>query len=212
MPGKPWLPLLLTVLAVSAQTPTHSEADANASPRIFALRKDVELGRRQALGRFWQEVRKSGAPLVESLPGDSGNSLVTFLWQGDSTTRNVVIFDGVAGFDAKDRMTHIDGTDVWYKTYKVHNDARFAYNLSPNDTLDSFDNIKDDDAMKKRLAMFRTDPLNPRRGPATFGELSAECSYLELSAAPPQPWNTPRADGPKGYRDSHDIPQRHLEE
>jgi hypothetical protein len=160
MPGKPWLPVLLTALSVSAQTPTHADADANASPRILALRKDVELGRRQALGRFWQEVRKTGAPLVESIPGDSGNSLLTFLCQGDSKTRNVVIFDGVAGFDAKDRMTQIDGTDVWYKTYKVRNDARFAYNLSPNDTLDSFDNIKGDDAMKKRLAMFRTDPLN----------------------------------------------------
>jgi enterochelin esterase-like enzyme len=196
--AKPWLPLLLTGLVVAAQTPTHSEADANASPRIFALRKDIELGRREAVGRFWQEVRKAGAPLVESIPGDGGNSLVTFVWQGDSKTRNVVIFDGVAEFDAKDRMTQLDGTDVWYKTYKVRNDARFAYNLSANDTLDSFDNIRDDDAMKKRLAMFRTDPLNPRRCPATFGELSAESSYVELSAAPAQPWNAPVADVPKG--------------
>ncbi|MGA3238024.1 MAG: enterochelin esterase [Bryobacteraceae bacterium] len=190
--------ILLTGLAVSAQTPTHSEADANASPRISALRKEVESGRRQAAQRFWQEVRKAGAPWVESIPGDGANSLVTFLWQGDSTTRNVAIFDGVAGFDATDRMTHLAGTDVWYKTYKVRDDARFAYNLSPNDSLDSFDNIKDDEAMKKRLAMFRTDPLNPRRCPSTFGELAAESSYVELSAAPPQPWNAPRADVPKG--------------
>ena len=122
---------------------------------------------------------KAGAPLVESIPGDAGSSLVTFVWRGDSKTRNVVIFDGVAGFDAKDRMTQIDGADV-------------------NDTLDSFVNIKDDGAMKKRLAMFRTNPLNPRRCPATFGKLSAESSYLELSATPPQPRNAPVADAPKG--------------
>jgi enterochelin esterase-like enzyme len=196
--AKLWLPLLLTAFAVFAQTPVHSEADVNASPRILALRKDVELRRRAAVDRFWQEVRKAGAPLVESIPGDGGNSLVTFLWQGDSKTRNVVIFDGVAGFDSKDRMTQLGGTDVWYKTYKVRNDARFAYNLSPNDPLDSFDDIKGDDAMKKRLAMFRADPLNPRRCPATFGELTAESSYVELSASPLQPWNAPRADVSKG--------------
>ncbi len=196
--AKPLLPLLLTILAASAQTPTHSESDTNASPLIAALRKDVAASHHAALDQFWQQVRKTGAPLVESISGDHDNSLVTFLWQGDSKTRNVVIFDGVAGFDAKDRMTQLDGTNVWYKTYKVRNDARFAYNLSPNDTLDSFDNIKDDDAMKRRLAMFRTDPLNRRRCPATFGSLSAEASYVELPAAPPQPWNASRPDSAKG--------------
>jgi hypothetical protein len=62
-------------------------------------------------------------------------------------------------FDAKDRMTQIDGTDVWYKTYKVRNDARFPYSLSPNAALE---------------------------------RSSRRCA--------------------KGRRDSHDIPQRHLEE
>jgi hypothetical protein len=34
----------------------------------------------------------------------------------------VVIFDGVAGFDAKDQMLHLDRSDVWYKTYRVRNE------------------------------------------------------------------------------------------
>jgi hypothetical protein len=46
---------------------------------------------------------------------------VTFLWQGNDQTRNVAIFDGVAGFDAKDQMLHLDRSDVWYKTYRVRN-------------------------------------------------------------------------------------------
>jgi enterochelin esterase-like enzyme len=190
--------LLLTGIAVFAQTPAYSPMDASASPRISRLRQDVESGDRGAVDRFWQEVRKAGAPWVEKDPGDHRYSLVTFLWQGDSETRNVVLFDGVAGFDAKDRMTRLTGANVWYKTYRVRNDARFAYNLSPNDTLEPFDNIKDDGEMEKRLAMFRTDPLNRRRCPATFGALSAEASYVELPAAPRQAWKTPTARVPRG--------------
>jgi hypothetical protein len=124
---------------------------SGASPRISALRKEIGSGRSAAVARFWQQVRKSSAPQLESIPGDAANSLVTFLWQGNSETRNLVIFDGVAEFDAKDRMTQIDATNVWYKTYKVRNDARFAYNLSPNDTLEPFDNIKGDDARRSGL-------------------------------------------------------------
>jgi enterochelin esterase-like enzyme len=192
------LVLLLTGVAVIAQTPSHSGMDTPVSPRISLLRRDVESGDRAAADRFWQEVRKAGAPLVEQYPGGGRYSLVTFLWRGDSETRNVVIFDGVAGFDAKDRMTRIAGANVWYKTYKVRNDARFAYNLSPNDTLEPFDNIKDDAEMEKRLAAFQTDPLNRRRCPATFGALSAEASYVELPAAPPQTWKSLTAMAPQG--------------
>ncbi len=195
---KPPLLLLLAVIAGLAQTPTYSQTDRNASPRISRLREDVRSGKARAVDRFWKAIRDAGAPLVEKDPVDSQYSLVTFLWQGDGTTRNVVIFDGVAGFDAKDRMTRLDSTNVWYKTYKVRNDARFAYNFSPNDTLEPFDDIKDDRSMEKRLAMFRTDPLNGRRCPATFGALSAEASYVELPAARPQPWKTPNGDVPRG--------------
>jgi hypothetical protein len=41
---------------------------------------------------------------------------------GNDQTRNVVIFDGVAGFDAKDQMLHLDRSDVSYKTYRVRNE------------------------------------------------------------------------------------------
>jgi enterochelin esterase family protein len=140
---------------------------------------------------FWDAVHKSGAPLIEAAPGASGFSLVTFLWQGNDRTGNVVIFDGVAGFDAKDQMLHLDRSDVWYKTYRVRNDARFAYNLSPNGSLQSFEEVKGDEAMRSRLAMLKIDPLNPHRCPTTFGAYGAESSYVELSDAPPLVWNLP---------------------
>ncbi len=88
------------------------------------------MGDAAALKIFWANVIKSGAPLIEPIPTEKNFSFVTFIWRGNSETRNVVIFDGVADFDAKDQMVNLVHTDVWYKTYRVRNDARFAYRIS----------------------------------------------------------------------------------
>jgi len=183
--------LLLAVPNFSSQTLTHFPADPDSSQKVNALRNQVEAGRLQAVPRFWATVSRIGSPLIEPIPGVKDFSLLTFLWRGDDRTRNVVVFDGIAGFDAKDQMIHLAGTDVWYKSYRVRNDARFAYNLSPNDSLESFDDIKSDEQMQKRLAMLQVDPLNPRRCPTTFGSHGAQSSYVELPNAPPLLWERP---------------------
>ena len=186
-----FLVLLVASSGVSGQTPTYSVAGPNDSPDILALRHKVDSGSSDATKSFWTAVHKSGAPLIEAIPGENGFSFVTFLWQGDDQTRNVAIFDGVAGFDAKDRMLRLEGTDVWYKTYRVRNDARFAYNLSPNDSLQSIDEVKGEEAMRTRLAAFQADPLNPHHCPTTFGAYGAESSFVELPDAPPLLWESP---------------------
>ncbi len=190
------LPILLS--GASGQVPTYSVAGPNDSPSIAALEHRLDGREAAAVERFWEAIHKNGAPLIEPAAGANGFSLVTFLWQGNDQTRNVVIFDGVAGFDAKDRMLHLDGTDVWYKSYRVRNDARFAYNLSPNDSLQSINEVKGDEAMRNRLAMLKIDPLNPHRCPTTFGAYGAESSYVELPDAPPLVWNLPVKEGRKG--------------
>jgi enterochelin esterase-like enzyme len=190
-------PLLLS--GASAQTPTYSAAGASDSPSINTLRHELGTGHAAAAVRsFWNSVHKSGAPLIETDAGSSDFSLVTFVWQGNGQTRNVVIFDGVAGFDGKDQMLHLDGSDVWYKTYRVRNDARFAYNISPNDSLQPFDQVKGDEAMRIRLAMLKVDPLNPHRCPTTFGAYGADASYVELPGAPPPVWNLAVEEARKG--------------
>ena len=190
------LPIMLS--GASGQVSTFSAAGPNDSPSIVILRHQLDSGDAAALKRFWDAVHQSGAPLIQAIPGANGFSLVTFLWQGNDQTRNVAIFDGVAGFDAKDQMLHLEGSDVWYKTYRVRNDARFAYNLSPNDSLQPFDQVKGDEAMRDRLAMLKIDPLNPHRCPTTFGAYGAESSYVALPDAPPMVWNLPVAESRRG--------------
>jgi enterochelin esterase-like enzyme len=190
------LPIMLS--GASGQVPTFSATGPNDSPSIVTLRHQLDSGDAAALKSFWDAVHKSGVPLIEAAPSANDFSLVTFLWQGNDQTRNVVIFDGVAGFDAKDQMLHLEGSDVWYKTYRVRNDARFAYNLSPNDSLQPFDQVKGDEAMRDRLAMLKIDPLNPHRCPTTFGAYGAESSYVELTDAPHIVWNLPVAESRRG--------------
>jgi len=185
------VPVLLLVgsHASFADVPTYSAAGPDDSPAIARLKAPGTIDA-AAVKQFWESVRRTGAPLIEPVAGEKGWSFVTFVWRGDDETRNIVIFDGVAGFDAKDRMQQIVGTDIWYKTYRVRNDARFAYNLSPNDSLQSINEIKGDEDMKKRLAVFRADPLNPHHCPTTFGAYGAESSYVELPDAGPLLWES----------------------
>ncbi len=60
-----------------------TENDTIQSPRITALRQELEARNSSALNAFWQEVTEKGAPLFEPVEGDEQQILVTFLWRGD---------------------------------------------------------------------------------------------------------------------------------
>jgi enterochelin esterase-like enzyme len=173
---------ILTILAglllrAQPQRPFYA-TDSLDSPRIASLKKSIEAGDRIAtLTAFWREVSKTTTPLVEPVVGDAQYSWVTFLWQAKENTINVAIIDGVGaavgGLDpAKALLTHLAGTDVWYRTYKLRNDAAFHYWLSPNDCLELLGGTE------ARNCKPQADPLNPNRlGPV---------SYIELPAARPK--------------------------
>jgi len=182
--------LPLQMACAFGQQPTHSLAAPGSSPALKRLRKQIDSGDPRSLRNFWNSVSAAGTPLIETIPDEPEFSLVTFLWRGDGNTRNVVVFDGVAGFEAKDQMTNLAQSDVWYRSYRVRSDARFAYNLSPNDSLQPFSEVKTDEQMQRRLAMLQVDPLNPRRCPTTFGEYRNDCSYVALPGAPPLLWES----------------------
>jgi len=142
------------------------------SARLAALRKELETGNRAAVEQFWQEVTAQGAPIIEPIQGDDRNLLVTFLWRAKQETRNVLVYAGLGGGTiAKNQMTRLMDTDLWYKTYRVPRDARFTYALSPNDSLVPIEDVDEKD-IAKRFTTFRIDPLNKRS------------SIVELPGAP----------------------------
>jgi len=156
-------------------------AGRQASPRIRLLERSIEAGERSATARFWEEMEANGTPLIENVPDQQRHSLVTFLWRALEDTRNVAVVGGAmnGAEPAKNQMFRVDGSDVWYLSFAIRNDARFTYAFAPNDSmLPLLD--------PARVSMdFKQDPLNTRRFLGLSGSYS---SYVELPDAPSEPW------------------------
>jgi enterochelin esterase family protein len=118
---------LLAVILVSTQVYAQF-----SSPRISALQNDLEAGNGAALEKFWKDV-KQGGHLIEPIVDNDGYRLVTFLWRAKEEVKSVAIVGGVAGDGPdKNQMARLRDTDLWFKTYRVRNDARFSYRFLVN--------------------------------------------------------------------------------
>jgi len=181
------------------QKSTRQPADRQKyiSPRLALLQKELGAGNKSAIESFWLEMAKQGTPLIEPAKGQTGYSLVTFLWRHTEETKNVSVIGGVAGPDVVVSMTRLPNTDVWFKTYRMRSDARFIYALSINDSLVPLTEVdsKGPEAIKQRLSTLKSDPLNKSRH---IIDSLPYASLVELPGAPAQPWANRQADAPAG--------------
>ena len=163
------------------------------SPRIAGLKKSLEIGEVGALERFWQRVSAEGVPLIEPIPGDEKYGLVTFLYRADETTHHVVLHSELLRGMWWDRwsdalLERLPNTDLFYRSYRVPVEMRFVYWLSPNRPLVHISrDVEDTDHY------LHIDPLNPR----VFRQ-DLDRSYVEMPAAPAQPWWQERDGVPRG--------------
>jgi enterochelin esterase-like enzyme len=197
---------------VSLQARLHPLKPAYESPRINALRAEVEAGKRGSIDSFWKEVEKEGAPIIEPLPGDDKNMLVTFLWRGSPDTRNVFVARLPYAGGAPDDyfMQHIGNTSVWYKTVATDSKTRFEYSLAPNvPRIRPVSQGMDNDAIAMIAAAARTDPLNPKHwrvdAQSVDSPAYSERSVVEMPDAPAQPWLAEKPGVPGGQ-----IEKRHF--
>jgi len=181
--------LLLAGGSWAAAQQNEKKIDSRA---IESLREKIAKDP-HAVESFWEEMKRSGAPLAEPIAGEPRYSFVTFVWRGDAETHNVVVVSPLALVNLEQaKMSQLPGTDVWYLTYRMRNDARMAYRLAPNDSLVPFEAETNFFA---RMSHFRRDPFNAK----TFdygGNMKA--SVLELSEAPPDEWIDAQQDIPHG--------------
>ena len=168
-----------------------------SGPRITALQQALAQGDHAALDAFWREVSQQGTPLIEPVAHDTQNSLVTFVWRGGVETQSVAVVSNLSGqMGASEAMARLPATDLWYRTYKLPNDARESYQFAV-----AGENV--------------TDPFNPRQyvwpDDAELEFTGWVSAVLELPDAPPQPWSTPRPDTPGGQVTLHRIHSEFLD-
>jgi enterochelin esterase family protein len=182
---------VVAVLAALLLAPTLAAAadDAPASPRIQRLQQDTAAGEAAALPAFWDEVRRDGAPLVEPA-ADAHERLVTFLWRSQADTHVTLLAD-FADYVPHMTLARLHGTDVWFRTFRFRDDARFLYELAVDDPNWPF---VDGDQVKDFTAP-QPDPLNPHRYEHAAPHI---LSIVELPAAPPLLPSTPDPSIPHG--------------
>ncbi len=176
--------------------------DALSSPRLVALEKELQAGNRSALESFWREAAEKGSPLVEPIKESKQYVLVTFLWRAREETKNVLLIsiDLHRLVNEQDvvhvQLSRLQDTDLWYKSYRLRNDARVVYQFSPNDALVPPSKLKPEEQTKLAQS-YKPDPFNPLR--------VGDESIAELPAAPPQPWIKKRPGVPEGKVEEHQF-------
>ena len=55
--------------------------DRPLSPRLAKLQDQLKAGNRKALDSFWKEIAERGAPIIEGVPENDRDMLVTMLWR-----------------------------------------------------------------------------------------------------------------------------------
>jgi enterochelin esterase-like enzyme len=173
--------------------PLSNEDSASRSQQILALRDALHRQAPNAEELFWAKIQSDRYPLVEDMPGESNRSLVTFLWHGSTTTKNVMLERGrYTRFNPQQNLfAHIEGTQVWFKTLLLPSASRFQYAISENDPNATFP-----PGPEQRNE--RYDPLNPKHLPDdAHSPESSWYSFLELPSTPPQPWYVKHDDLPK---------------
>jgi enterochelin esterase-like enzyme len=186
------LPTLLGLLAASG---CAKGQQAGTSAQITALRDGIRKSPSAVADFITQVKTRGGTPLIEAIDGDEHNVHVTFLWQGDSSTRGVLIdwYPFTISRTAELSMVRMEGTDLWYRTLRVPRGSRFLYQLSVNDPRTTI-------PVGTGSARPGPDPLNPRR------------DIAELPGAPAQPYLARREGVPRLTMNRERIASRILNE
>jgi Domain of unknown function (DUF3327) len=186
------------VLVQVPSTATLASSGANfrpieISPRIAALKQRLESGGDHAVAEFWQEIARTGAPLIEPANDNPHQVIVTFLWRGDGGTLGVRLLaplgsaTGMPNFP----LARLPGTNVWYKCWQMRNDLRFTYRFITSVEAGNKESQQDT----------KVDPLNPHKMKLSLDENGTGTMELSIAAMPhgqEPPWTIKQSSVPAG--------------
>lgn len=166
---------LFALLSSLYADPASGQSSAPISHIVDSLRHLPSLTTDAA----WAALGRLDLPIVERHGSREDSAVVTFVWRGDSLTKNVVVITPLTLVDfAGSVLQRLGSTNVWYKSFVLPTDARFLYRFAPNDNLVPFER---DTNVFARFGTMRRDPANPKVfDMGAFGSMSV----LELARAP----------------------------
>ncbi|PHM47062.1 alpha/beta hydrolase-fold protein [Xenorhabdus miraniensis] len=144
--------------------------DELISPKLQQLKKTIEEG--GSTTHFWNEISTIGTPLVE--PHSEKQMKVTFLWRGAKS--NVYILGAPSG--NHEVMSHLPGSDVWYRTFITPDDTLMQYKIAPDVPKIAQDGIAQRKAI---LTTAQADPLNHFPSPTSRRDKYNHFSLLSLT-------------------------------
>ena len=172
------------------------------SPIISELEQDLIKGKRDALEIFWKKIERKGAPIIELFEDDDNYKLVTFIVQGTSETRNVVIITALADQDdvlSNNVCTRLVDTNIFYKTFKVLNGTRTIYTISKNNNL-RYNRFYDNIILNWHTCS--PDPFNSKKFYQRYRRegqrIEIEYSVLEMPDTKPRLWTLKDESVPSG--------------
>ena len=179
------------------------------SPTITQLKNDLKSGLKSRLEDFWRKIEENGTPLIEPIEDDESHKLVTFVVKADDDTRNVVIITALANQDdviSENVCDKIEGTNIFYKSFKVLNGTITIYSISKNNSL-RFTRFYDNIMMNAKT--LSPDPFNPKRFMQRYRRegrrFKIEYSVLEMPTDKPRPWSIFNESTPTGDLEEVDF-------
>lgn len=169
---------MITTLAQSVKKDILGrEVRELVSPRLLTLSNSLREGKADSLVLFWENIKKSGAPIVESYQVPD-SVLVTFLFRSLQDVSVVLISDFGSSIGNL-TLRRLANSDIWYKTLLLPADAIFLYRFSVNDPAFPFEGS----SQTVYPSTFQIDSLNP----AVYAR---RLSFTKLPGAPNFPFYT----------------------
>ena len=162
--------------------------------------------------RAWTNLSRRGFPLIERIPRDSENRLVTFVWRPGGRVRSPSIYTPIANFQEKEtELRPLGESGVWYRSFVLYRKTRASYGFSRRPLPSMSDSDK---AWTDYMRTIEPDPFNPDqvhfpKNPHDPNDIEQALSVASLPNAPRQPWGRVRGDA-FWKEDCHPFRSRHL--
>ena len=165
------------------------------SRRLAALVGHPRGGRAESVRRVLALLARSQGPVVEPIPGNPDEALVTFVWQAPGPVRGPSVFSPVLDFvHGETQLRPLARTGLWHRTFRFSRRIRASYGYSPR-PMPPADAVGP--VWGRYMQSLKSDPLNPKR--IRFGP-ALHLSLLELPAAPAEPWS--RSEEPSRWSEA----------